>query len=147
MGIAAPFKNLKNPVLRKTVGKLATIEKVARIGNLEVLELLNMLRKEVGQAQLHLGVDSEVVWQEGEPQWIRNEPQNIIDGSELLNRGEHPLQKVHQLMRESEKGDILLLKTNFKPIPLIEEMQKHNYEVYHKTAADQADQHFTFIRK
>jgi hypothetical protein len=26
--LAPPFKNLKNPVLRKTVGKLATLEKI-----------------------------------------------------------------------------------------------------------------------
>ena len=44
IGIAPPFKNLKNPILRKTVGKLATIEKIARIANLEVMELVNQLR-------------------------------------------------------------------------------------------------------
>jgi len=34
--IAPPFKNLKNPVLRRTVGRIATLEKVAQIGGMDV---------------------------------------------------------------------------------------------------------------
>ena len=52
--IAPPFKNLKNPVLRKTVAKLATLEKVARIGNLDTVTFVNRLRHEVGQPELKM---------------------------------------------------------------------------------------------
>ncbi len=49
---AAPaFKNLKNPILRRTVGQLATVEKVAQIGNLDVFTFVNLLRRETGQAE------------------------------------------------------------------------------------------------
>ena len=50
--IAPPFQNLKNPVLRRTVGKLATLEKVAQIGGLDVNQLVNTLRRAVGQGEL-----------------------------------------------------------------------------------------------
>jgi hypothetical protein len=147
IGLAPPFKNLKNPVLRKTVGKLATIEKIARIGNIEVRELVNTLRREVGQKEIQSTAEVAVNWQEGEPEWIKNEPKITVDGTDMLSRGEHPLQKVNQLMRESKAGEVLLLKTNFRPIPLIEEMEKQNYQVYSKSVQDQNDQHLTFIRK
>ena len=146
MHIAPPFKNLKNPVLRKTVGKLATLEKVARIGNLDVTDFVNMLRRETGQPEIAAAADeSEILWQPGEPGWIKNEPQHVIDGTEMLNSGEHPLKKVSELMHQTGKGRFLLLKTNFKPIPLIDEMEKRKYKVYSKTVHGDTTQHLTFI--
>ena len=119
MTLVPPFKNLKNPILRKTVGKLATIEKIARIGDLEVVELVNQLRRQVGQPELTVAVETEVEWQEGEPQWLKGEPRHVIDGTEMLSRGEHPLQSIIKLMREIEAEQFILLKTNFNPIPNI----------------------------
>lgn len=147
MSIAPPFKNLRNPVLRRTVGKLATIEKIARIGGIEVIDLLNQLRREVGLSDISLTTEAPVEWQTGEPEWIKKEPEFTVDGTEMLNQGVHPLQKVIQLMQEIDKEKILLLKTNFKPIPMIDEMQKKNYEVFSKAVENQTDQFLTFIRK
>jgi DUF438 domain-containing protein len=41
------FKNLKNPVMRKTVGKVATLEKAAAIGGLEIASLISSLTAEI----------------------------------------------------------------------------------------------------
>lgn len=147
MSIAPPFKNLRNPVLRRTVGKLATIEKIARIGGIEVIDLLNQLRREVGLSDISLTTEAPVEWQTGEPEWIKKEPEFTVDGTEMLNQGVHPLQKVIQLMQEIDKENFLLLKTNFEPIPMIDEMQKKNYEVFSKAVENQTDQFLTFIRK
>ena len=146
MQIAPPFKNLKNPVLRKTVAKLATLEKVAKIGNLDVIELVNQLRHETGQPKITVEQKTEIAWQKGDPAWIRKDPAHIIDGTEMLNRGEHPLNKVNALMREIKPGEFILLRTNFKPIPLIDEMIKQKYQVFSKTMKGQPDNHLTFIR-
>ncbi len=43
------FKKLKNPVLRKTVARIASLQQAASIGNVKVEDLINHLRKEVGQ--------------------------------------------------------------------------------------------------
>lgn len=145
--IAPPFKNLKNPVLRRTVGKLATLEKVALIGNLEVNEFLNTLRREVGQEEIGGERPVTVTRREGEPGWIAEQPAETIDGTEMLSRGVHPLSHVNERMKKLEKNRFLLLLTNFKPLPLIEAMEKQDYEVFYKTDPDNADQHLTFIRK
>ncbi len=55
--LSPAFKKLKNPVLRKTVGKVATLQQAASLGNIPVTEVINTLRTEVGQ-QLFEGVDS-----------------------------------------------------------------------------------------
>ena len=147
MKIAPPFQNLKNPILRKTVGKLATLEKVAKIGNLEVLDLVNTLRREVGQTEISASDSSKIEWTEGEPEWIKAEPQFTVDGTEMLSRGEHPLNKVNALMRQLEPGRFLLLKTNFKPIPLIDEMEKQKYQVYSKISSQNEQDHLTFVKR
>ena len=146
MAIAPPFQNLKNPILRKTVGKLATLEKIARIGNLEVLDLVNTLRREVGQTVISSSDSSKIEWTEGEPEWIKAKPQFTVDGTEMLSRGEHPLKKVNELMSQTEPGRFLLLKTNFKPIPLIDEIEKQKYQVYSKVSGQNEQNHLTFIK-
>ncbi len=49
IGIAPPFKKLKNPMLRKTVAKVATIKHISSVGNVPLNELINKLREVVGQ--------------------------------------------------------------------------------------------------
>ena len=57
VNIAPPFKNLKNPVLRRTVGKLATLEKVAQIGGMDVNRLVNTLAQIGGTGGIGSGTD------------------------------------------------------------------------------------------
>lgn len=149
VNIAPPFKNLKNPVLRRTVGKLATLEQVAQIGGMNVSRLVNTLRRSVGQEELAAeptanqavdiprGVD--------DPEWIDGEPQFIINGTALLQRGEVPLGKVNELLGQLAQGRYILLVTNFEPSPILDAMQKQNRRVFHKITSGDEQQHFTFL--
>jgi len=47
--IAPAFKKLKNPVLRETIAKIAKLQQAASIGGIQTEELINRLRKAVGQ--------------------------------------------------------------------------------------------------
>ena len=98
--IAPPFKNLRNPVLRRTVGQLATVEKVAQIGNLDVVDLVNTLRRAAGQGELAetraaLSVPAPSA---GDPDWIGGDPGFTVNGTELLNQGEVPLERINELL-------------------------------------------------
>lgn len=147
IGIAPPFKNLKNPVLRKTVTKLVTIEKVALIGNQDVNGFLNTLRREVGQEETGGESKMEISWNQGEPEWIKEKPAEIVNGTEMLGRGVHPLAHINEIMKSLDKKQFVRLLTNFKPIPLIEAMETQNFEVFSKTDSKNSDEYFTFIRK
>jgi hypothetical protein len=150
VSIAPPFQNLKNPVLRRTVGKIATLEKVAQIGGMDVNRLVNTLRRAAGQEEL--GVETtanpvvEIPRVAGDPAWIAGEPQFIVNGTELLQRGEVPLVKVNELLGQLENGRYLLLITSFEPAPIIEAMQKQGRQVFHKTHPVEASQSLTFIQ-
>ena len=44
MELSPAFKKLQNPVLRKTVAKVATLQQAASLGNIPVTEVINTLR-------------------------------------------------------------------------------------------------------
>ena len=50
--MAPPFKKLKNPILRKSVAKVATLKQAAVAGRLDLSSMINQLREAVGQAPL-----------------------------------------------------------------------------------------------
>ena len=55
------FKNLKNPVMRKTMGKVATLKKAAAIGGLKVEELISRLSAEIGKQTGNIPAPGESV--------------------------------------------------------------------------------------
>jgi hypothetical protein len=149
VNIAPPFKNLKNPVLRRTVGKLATLEKVAQIGGMDADRLVNTLRKAVGQAELSSQPAAVQVFDvprmDSDPDWIEGDPAYTINGTEMLSRGEVPLGKVNELLGKLAPGQYLLLVTNFEPTPILDAMRKQNHRVFHKVSTGNEEHHWTFI--
>jgi hypothetical protein len=150
VNIAPPFKNLKNPVLRRTVGKLATLETVAQIGGMDVTRLVNTLRRAVGQMELQSDSPDQLsielpALEEDAPSWITGEPQFIVNGVDLLRRGEVPLGKVNELLTQLDPDRYILLLTDFEPTPIQEAMQKQNRRVYHRVMPHDSTQHLTYI--
>jgi hypothetical protein len=149
--MAPPFKNLRNPVLRRTVGKLATLEMVAQIGKLDVDQLVNTLRKAVGQPEIRPAPASdgtdEIPAIVDAPDWVTGSPAYTIDGTDLLAHGEVPLIKVNEILGKLTPGEYLLLTTNFEPLPILEAMQKQNRRVYHEVPKTHDEQYKTFIAK
>ncbi len=146
--IAPPFKNLRNPVLRRTVGQLATIEKVAQIGNVDADELVNTLRRAAGLPELTASAPVEIAVpaaSAGDPDWITGEPQFVLDGTAMLQAGEVPVQRVNELLPQLNGRGYILLVTDFEPSPIIETMIKAKRRVHHKTHPNDAKQHLTYI--
>ncbi len=149
VNIAPPFKNLKNPVLRRSVGRIATLAQVAQVGGMDVNQLVNTLRRAAGQAELGTEAaaspPAEFQREASDPDWIDGEAQFTVDGAALLQRGEVPLGRVNELLGQLSPGGYILLVTNFEPTPILEAMRKQNRRVFHKTALANPNQHLTFI--
>ena len=150
INIAPPFQNLKNPVLRRTVGKIATLETVAQVGGMDPVKLVNTLRRAVGQDELGgeaaAPLTVAIPRLADDPEWIAGEPQFTVNGTEMLQRGEVPLGRVNELLGRLEAGRFILLVTNFEPIPILEAMQKQSRKVFHKSHPDDPSQWLTFIQ-
>jgi len=113
------FKKLKNPILRRTVAKIATLQQAASIGNVKVGDLINLLRKEVGQELITDDSDSEYITTK--PNWF-NERLIVqeFDIREMLAAGEQPVNQVISDLNKMTKATIYKLIAPFLPAPLID---------------------------
>ncbi len=138
------FKKLNNPILRRTLAKLASVKQAAMVGGMDAVDLLNQLRIAVGQEPIKLESVEEVKQKEA-PIWIEKTPKTTIDANELLDSGDNPLAKSFNLLKNLEDGEILMIESDFKPEPLIEEFEKKGFEVYSKEI--EKDKFITYIKK
>jgi hypothetical protein len=130
MDLAPAFKKLQNPVLRRTVGKVATLQQAAALGNVSISEIINTLRLEVGQALFdEPGIQSEI--NEEEPGWFNKEKVKVrFDATPVINAGQNPMQEILKNLDKISQEDIFLLITPFLPAPIIELIGKKGYDHY-----------------
>jgi hypothetical protein len=119
VGIVPAFSKLKNPVLRRTVAKIATLQQAAAIGNVKVEELINQLRERVGQDLI--SGDPEIQYNIRQPDWYSTDKvTTTFDVREMLAAGEHPVAIVMDDIRRLGSGEIYELLAPFLPAPLID---------------------------
>ena len=113
------FEKLKNPVLRKTVAKIATLQQAAAIGHLKTEELIHTLRKAIGQELTDIAGDSQFVITQ--PDWFNGTKiVQEFDIREMLLAGEHPVNQVISDLNKLNPAEIYKLIAPFLPAPLIE---------------------------
>ena len=140
------YRKLKNPILRRTVAKIATLTQVARIGGYDAVALVNKLREQVGQDPLEENTDgSEEVKTEEAPSWVETTPKAVMDANELLDKEKNPLAEATAMLKSFHEGEILLVKSDFLPSPLIDTFLKQGHGVY--TSEKTEGEYLTYIRK
>ena len=113
------FSKLKNPALRKTVGRITTLQQAASIGNVAVEDLINQLRKEVGQDLYTSSEESDYKTQK--PEWFSEERIEMeLDAGEMLAAGEQPVNQAVADMNALSGGGIYKVSAPFIPAPLID---------------------------
>lgn len=113
------FSKLKNPLLRRTVAKIATLQQAASIGNVKTGDLINLLRKEVGQELINTG--DETAYNTKKPSWFEETLiEKEFDIREMLSAGEQPVNHVISDLTHLNKGKIYKLTSPFLPAPLID---------------------------
>lgn len=121
------FKKLKNPILRNTVAKIATLQQAAAVGNVKVEDMINLLRKQVGQ---DLFTESAAtIYNTKKPAWYV--PQLIakeLDAKLMLAAGEQPVNQVMADLKDMPIGSIYKLTAPFLPAPLIDKASSLNIQ-------------------
>ncbi len=140
--------NLKQHALKEAVLNITNIEHIALRANIDVHELVMTLRNEAGLevAPVHTA-SNEVSYLADDPGWVKIAPRHHIDGVEMLSRGEHPLERISNLLEEMGSGENLLLTTNFYPQPMVENMTGKGYRVHSRNDINNQSLHLTFIGK
>ncbi len=130
--IVPPFKKLKNPVLRRTVAKIATVQQAASIANMKVDDLVNILRKEANQELENLDHNPEnYELNYDEPKWLdSSKVVKSFDLGPILEAGEHPVHQVIADVKSLNEGEIYEVQAPFLPAPLIDKASSLGYEHY-----------------
>ena len=140
------FKKLNNPVLRRTLAKIAGVKQAAVVGGMDPLDLLNQLREAVGQAPVETEtVSNEETRSEEAPEWILKEAVQTLNANEILDAECNPLAELHKTLKTIEEGDVITIEADFRPEPLIDEMVKAGHDVFTRESAE--DHFITYIRK
>jgi len=123
------YKKLKNPILRHTIAKLASLRQASYLGGFSPEELVNQLRNELGQPPLKDEAEEEKVEQQ-RPVWAEDTAiATTIDATKLLDEDKNPLSHINKAFKSIDVGDVILLKSDFIPSPLIDEMRKKDASV------------------
>ena len=122
------FSKLKNPILRNTIGKLATIEQASKVGEVPMPLLINALNEKLG-----LVPDAVLSVNENKLDEFIIQKENIvqnINADGIINSGGSPVSLVLGSLRKLEGEQILQLDCTFHPAPLIDKAKDAGYKAY-----------------
>ena len=129
--LAPELEKLKNPVLRKTIEKVTTLQKVATLGKQSIGTVINRLRGEVGQAEFESGDSAD----EG-PDWLKSgKVVRVLDARPMLEAGRHPVETVMQELGKLREGQVYELITPFLPGPLIDMVKSRGFRTWSRQEA------------
>ncbi len=132
LDLSPAFAKLKNPILRKTVARIATLQQAAVVGGLRTDELVNRLRKEAGQDEEMGGEAEDSLYLVSEfPGWFdASRVTSRFDASPVINSGGSPLQEIMSLAKDLKPGDFLEVTTPFVPAPVIDMLKEKGFKVF-----------------
>jgi hypothetical protein len=113
------FDKLRNPVLRRTVARITTLQQAAAIGGADMEDLINHLREEVGQDGFAGG--GATAYTTEQPDWFaEGRVVAELDAKGMLAEGEQPVNQVLANLKALEPGDIYKLTAPFLPAPVVD---------------------------
>lgn len=115
ISIAPTFKKLRNPLLRKSVAKVATIKHASAVGNVPLNELIGKLREAVGQPVSTESYSDQDYFGE-QPGWFS--PDRIalsVDEDKVDDKVRMTLIPILRGVKNLKKGEIIELITSFVP--------------------------------
>jgi hypothetical protein len=119
IGYVPAFEKLKNPVLRRTIARITSLQQAAGIGGVKVEDLINHLRQAVGQDGFTGG--EAAAYTREQPAWF-SEARVVggLDAASMLAAGEHPINQAIADLQALAPGDIYKLVAPFVPAPLVD---------------------------
>ncbi len=130
INIAPPFKKLRNPILKRTIAKVATIRHIASVGGVSLDELISKLRRTVGQPETGESYESQDYFGE-QPNWFS--PDKVvcsINEAKLKDKDKMTLAIILKEAKTVKKGEIIELITSFLPAPGIDTLKNKGYSTW-----------------
>jgi hypothetical protein len=113
------FHALRNPVLRRTVAKIATLRQVSAVSGVELGVLVTRLRAAAGLAPA--APDAAGAEATERPEWAdERRVTRTRDARAAIEAGEHPLAQVMSDLALLGEAEVYALVTPFVPAPLVD---------------------------
>ena len=143
IGIAPPFKKLRNPFLRKSVAKVATLKHISSVGDVPLDELINRIREAVGQPKSTDSYEDQDYFSE-QPNWFSPDKVSLsLDEDKVEDKDRMTLAIILEEARNVKEGEIIELVTSFLPAPGIDILKSKGYSVWtRKEGADLIKSYF-----
>ena len=134
---APAFRRLKNPVLRRTVARVATLEQAAGVGGVAVRDLVAALRRAAGLGDAPPGGPARSrPGASVPPDWVGSGRVVVtLDAEALLDAGEVPLPVVNERARGLGPGELLRIDSGFRPAPLVDALAKQGFRTFVREAS------------
>jgi hypothetical protein len=131
IAMAPPFQKLRNPILRKSVARVASLRQAAAVAGLPVTEVVNALRAAVGEEAMEAeSIPAETSYFGERPAWFDFESVVLSIDEQTLDPDTMPLTVVMEAARKLQPGQILTLVTSYVPAPGIDILKKKGYLVW-----------------
>ncbi len=129
MAMSPAFEKLKNPVLRKTVAKVATLQQVCIVGGVNIDEMIRILRKSTGQNDTESLHEDQATQDSELPEWFdKAKIKEKFDATPIINAGESPMKEILHRASLLKPGEIFELQTPFTPAPIIDMLNAKKYK-------------------
>ncbi|HBL16953.1 MAG: hypothetical protein A2X36_08475 [Elusimicrobia bacterium GWA2_69_24] len=133
IGLSPEFQRLRNPVLRRTVAKVATLRQISKVGGVPLGTLINTLREKAGLAPAQTAAGG-AGGAEPAPDWFDPAKVNAsFDARPALSAGQHPMPEIMAKLLSLPAGGIFALQTPFTPAPLMDLAKGKGFECWSRT--------------
>jgi hypothetical protein len=143
LDLSPAFAKLKNPILRKTVARIATLQQAAVVGGIRTDELVNRLRKEAGQNEIDAETDGNSYLVSEFPEWFdASRITRRFDATPFINAGTSPLQEITSLAKDLQPGEYLEVSSPFVPAPVIDMLREKGFRTFSMEKAQRVVTYF-----
>lgn len=119
--MAPPFKKLKNPVLRKSVAKVATLQQAAIVGRIDASSMIDHLRQAVGLGPIgETTTSSEEDYLGTAPDWFDSTCVHTSIDDRTGSPDEMAITRITKALRDLPERKVIELTTTFLPAPGID---------------------------
>lgn len=131
--LSPAFSKLRNPILRRTVAKVTTLQQAAKVAGISPILLLETLRQAAGlpidNSNESIDIENE---QKNKPEWFGEMNITIrFDARPIIESGENPMQEIIRLSKELQNNQIMELTAPFKPVPIMDLLKSKGFEVWY----------------
>jgi len=130
------FRALRNPVLRRTVAKVATLRQVSSVSGVALGVLVERLRAGAGLPPLAFA-DERGAGPSERPEWaVEGVVTRTHDARAAIEAGEHPLPQVMADLEALAGAEVYQLVTPFIPAPLVDLARGKGFVSYSAVEGD-----------